>query len=124
MSIFINNSTGWVYFISNSTEWVYFINNCTEYLFQIRGKGFDYPLILKNFNLIKWLGGNSFRTSHYPYAEEIMDMADERALSSLTSVLGLDKIVSLRFFKNTHIFLVPFFKNTIFTCSLGDYRYI
>jgi beta-glucuronidase len=46
----------------------------------IRGKGLDLPLIARDFNLIKWIGGNSFRTSHYPYAEEIMDMADEEGI--------------------------------------------
>ena len=35
---------------------------------------------MKDFNLIKWLGANSFRTSHYPYAEEIMDMADAEGI--------------------------------------------
>lgn len=29
---------------------------------------------------MKWMGGNSFRTSHYPYAEEIMDMADQQGI--------------------------------------------
>lgn len=43
---------------------------------QIRGKGLDWSLIAKDFNLLKWLGANSFRTSHYPYAEEIMDLCD------------------------------------------------
>lgn len=43
----------------------------------IRGKGLDLPTIIKNFNLITWMGGNSFRTSHYPYADEIMDLADQ-----------------------------------------------
>ncbi|XP_052798227.1 beta-glucuronidase-like isoform X2 [Mya arenaria] len=42
----------------------------------IRGKGLDYPLIARDFEMLKWLGVNCFRTSHYPYAEEIMDMAD------------------------------------------------
>ncbi|NWS77374.1 BGLR glucuronidase, partial [Crotophaga sulcirostris] len=42
----------------------------------IRGKGLDWPLIVKDFNLLRWLGANSFRTSHYPYAEEIMDLCD------------------------------------------------
>lgn len=46
----------------------------------IRGKGVDYALIVKDFSLIKWLGANSFRTSHYPYAEEIMDMADQEGI--------------------------------------------
>ncbi|CAG2119496.1 unnamed protein product, partial [Medioppia subpectinata] len=43
----------------------------------IRGKGLDLPILAKDFNLIKWIGANSFRTSHYPYSEELMDMADE-----------------------------------------------
>lgn len=47
---------------------------------QIRGKGFDYALLVKDFSLLKWLGANSFRTSHYPYAEEIMDMADQEGI--------------------------------------------
>ncbi|XP_063225193.1 beta-glucuronidase-like isoform X1 [Bacillus rossius redtenbacheri] len=42
----------------------------------IRGKGLDLPLVTRDYNLIDWLGANSFRTSHYPYAEEIMEMAD------------------------------------------------
>ncbi|KAL9981810.1 hypothetical protein ACROYT_G010565 [Oculina patagonica] len=46
----------------------------------IRGKGMDYALIAKDFNLIKWLGANCFRTSHYPYADEIMDMADQQGI--------------------------------------------
>lgn len=37
-------------------------------------------MIAKDFNLLKWLGANSFRTSHYPYAEEIMDMADQQGI--------------------------------------------
>ncbi|KAG2459160.1 BGLR glucuronidase, partial [Polypterus senegalus] len=43
----------------------------------IRGKGLDWPLIMKDFNLLHWLGANSFRTSHYPYSEEIMDLCDK-----------------------------------------------
>jgi beta-glucuronidase len=44
--------------------------------FAVLGKGLSYPLIVKDFQLMKWIGANSFRTSHYPYAEEIMQMAD------------------------------------------------
>ncbi len=42
----------------------------------LRGKGLDLVTVTKDFNLIHWMGANSFRTSHYPYAEEIMDFAD------------------------------------------------
>lgn len=44
--------------------------------FDVIGKGLSFPLIVKDFQLMKWIGANSFRTSHYPYAEEIMQMAD------------------------------------------------
>lgn len=43
----------------------------------IKGKGLDHVINIKDFNLMKWIGANSFRTSHYPYAEEILDLADE-----------------------------------------------
>ncbi|XP_046998789.1 beta-glucuronidase-like isoform X1 [Schistocerca americana] len=43
----------------------------------IRGKGLDLPLVTRDHNLLKWVGANSYRTSHYPYAEEIMDFADK-----------------------------------------------
>ncbi|XP_071495479.1 beta-glucuronidase-like [Diadema antillarum] len=46
----------------------------------IRGKGVDYPLIIKDINLLKWLGVNGFRTSHYPYSEEIMDLCDRHGI--------------------------------------------
>ena len=42
----------------------------------IRGKGHDLPTVAKDFELMRWMGVNSFRTSHYPYSEEILDMAD------------------------------------------------
>lgn len=44
--------------------------------FPIHGKGLDLPVWVRNFELLKWTGANSFRTSHYPYAEEAMHLAD------------------------------------------------
>ncbi|CAH1802117.1 unnamed protein product, partial [Owenia fusiformis] len=46
----------------------------------IRGKGLDFPLIARDFVMMKWLGINCFRTSHYPYAEEILDQADQQGI--------------------------------------------
>ncbi len=40
------------------------------------GKGLSIPFLVKDFNLMKWIGANSFRTSHYPYSEECIQMAD------------------------------------------------
>jgi len=57
----------------------------------IRGKGLDLALIVKDLNLIKWLGANSFRTSHYPYSEELMDLCDEVGIAVIdeTPAVGL-----------------------------------
>ncbi len=46
----------------------------------IRGKGLDNVLNVKDSNLMEWIGANSFRTSHYPYSEEIMDLADQQGV--------------------------------------------
>lgn len=42
----------------------------------IHGRGFDEAANIIDFNLMKWMGANSFRTSHYPYSEELMRLAD------------------------------------------------
>ena len=42
----------------------------------MRGRGLDLAVIARDFQLLKWLGANCFRTSHYPYAEEILQQAD------------------------------------------------
>ena len=40
------------------------------------GKGHNDALMLRDFELLQWIGANSFRTSHYPYSEDVMDYAD------------------------------------------------
>lgn len=47
---------------------------------EVHGKGLDEVLNLRDFHLMKWMGANSFRTSHYPYSEEIMRLADREGL--------------------------------------------
>ena len=44
--------------------------------FPASGKGLNIPLIVKDYQLMKWVGANAYRTSHYPYSEEEMQMAD------------------------------------------------
>lgn len=46
----------------------------------IRGKGHDNALMVHDFALMDWIGANSFRTSHYPYAEEWLDYADRNGI--------------------------------------------
>jgi beta-glucuronidase len=52
----------------------------------IHGRGFDEALNVKDFNLLKWIGANSFRTSHYPYSEELMRLADREGIVVLDEV--------------------------------------
>ena len=44
------------------------------------GRGLDQCLNVKDVSLIRWLGANSFRTSHYPYAEEMYDLCDREGI--------------------------------------------
>lgn len=52
----------------------------------IRGKGLDEALNVRDCELLKWIGANSFRTSHYPYAEEMMQMADQKGIVVIDEV--------------------------------------
>ena len=52
----------------------------------IKGKGLDDALNVRDFELLKWLNANSFRTSHYPYSEEIMQMADRQGFLVIDEV--------------------------------------
>ena len=44
------------------------------------GRGLNVPLLIKDYALLKWIGANSYRTSHYPYSEEEMMMADRQGI--------------------------------------------
>lgn len=46
----------------------------------VRGKGHDDAFLVHDFALLDWIGANSFRTSHYPYAEEVYDYADRHGI--------------------------------------------
>ncbi len=52
----------------------------------LRGRGYDDAVMVKDYNLMKWIGANSFRTSHYPYAEEQLRMADEQGFLVIDEV--------------------------------------
>jgi beta-glucuronidase len=54
--------------------------------FAVTGKGLVLPVVVKDFQLMKWVHANSFRTSHYPYAEETMAMADRQGFLVIDEV--------------------------------------
>ncbi|MGL4394493.1 MAG: beta-glucuronidase [Brevinema sp.] len=46
----------------------------------VNGRGLNEVMYLKDFSLMKWINANSFRTSHYPYSEEMMRLADKEGI--------------------------------------------
>ncbi|WIG61088.1 MAG: beta-glucuronidase [Ktedonobacterales bacterium] len=52
----------------------------------IHGRGFDEALNVKDLNLLRWIGANAFRTSHYPYSEELMRLADREGFVVIDEV--------------------------------------
>ncbi len=48
--------------------------------FPVHGRALNLPLIVKDGELFRWMGANSYRTSHYPYAEEALRYADRAGL--------------------------------------------
>jgi beta-glucuronidase len=56
------------------------------------GRGINMPMNVKDISLMKWSGANSFRTSHYPYAEEMMRLCDEEGIVVIdeTPAVGLN----------------------------------
>lgn len=54
--------------------------------FFLCGKGNNSAVNIRNFELLKWIGANSVRTSHYPYSEEFMDLADAYGIMVIDEV--------------------------------------
>jgi beta-glucuronidase len=61
--------------------------------FPASGKGLNLPLLVKDYQLMRWTGANTYRTAHYPYSEEEMQLANREGF------LIIDEIpaVSLQF---------------------------
>lgn len=46
----------------------------------VHGRGFDMAYNVKDIGLLKWIDANSFRTSHYPYCEEMLQLCDREGI--------------------------------------------
>uniref|UniRef100_A0A158P760 Beta-glucuronidase n=1 Tax=Angiostrongylus cantonensis TaxID=6313 RepID=A0A158P760_ANGCA len=59
--------------------------------FEVHGRGFNAVVMTKDLNLLEWTGGNCYRTTHYPYAEERMAENDRRGIAVIaeTPAVGL-----------------------------------
>jgi beta-glucuronidase len=61
----------------------------------VRGKGHDDAFLVHDMELMRWIGANSFRTSHYPYAEEVYDYADRLGLVVIDEVAAVGQNMGL-----------------------------
>ena len=52
----------------------------------VHGRGFDMAYNVKDIGLLKWIGANSFRTSHYPYCEEMLQLCDREGILVIDEV--------------------------------------
>lgn len=59
--------------------------------FPVHGRGLNLPVMIKDHALMQWTGANSYRTSHYPYAEEQLQLADRLGMLVIdeTPAVGL-----------------------------------
>ena len=76
--------------------------------FDIIGRGFNWPLVKRDFECMKWTNANCFRTSHYPYAEEWYQFADEEGF------LIIDEVAAVGMMRSTRNFAVA---------GTGNYTY-
>ena len=56
------------------------------------GKGHNDAFMVHDFELLEWIGANSFRTSHYPYSSDVLDYADRHGIVIIdeTPAVGLN----------------------------------
>lgn len=48
--------------------------------FHVIGKGLNHALNIRDHELLQWINANSYRTTHYPYAEETIQLAEEQGI--------------------------------------------
>lgn len=61
----------------------------------VHGRGFDEALNAKDISLLKWIGANSFRTSHYPYSEEMMRLSAREGIVIIDEVAAVGMMVGM-----------------------------
>ncbi|MCI1686481.1 beta-glucuronidase [Schleiferilactobacillus harbinensis] len=70
----------------------------------LHGRGFNAVFDVADLSLMHWIGANSFRTSHYPYAEEMYDLCDREGIVVIdeTPAVGLGRGTQADAYKTMH----------------------
>lgn len=86
--------------------------------FPILGRGHNDAVMVRDFELLTWIGANSFRTSHYPYAEEQIDMADQLGIMVISEspAVGIVPDLATERSLSTHLAVQK-------ECMLRDYNH-
>lgn len=58
------------------------------------GRGLAEAFNVRDVELLRWIGGNSFRTAHYPHAEEMLDLADRLGILVISESPAVSMIPS------------------------------
>ena len=81
--------------------------------YPVVGRGQFRPAYVRDFELMRWVGANSFRTSHYPYDEEILRLADRLGFMVIDEAAA----VSLVFASDSFGDLQPLLQNHLRTLT-------
>ncbi|WCJ52361.1 beta-glucuronidase [Lentilactobacillus buchneri] len=63
----------------------------------VHGRGINQPVNVLDINLMKDMGANSFRTSHYPYSEEMMRLCDREGIVVIDETPAVGLMVTFGF---------------------------
>jgi beta-glucuronidase len=61
----------------------------------VRGKGHDDAWLVHDVALMQWIGANSFRTAHYPHAEEVLEYADRHGIVVISEAAAVGQNMGL-----------------------------
>ncbi len=70
----------------------------------VHGRGFDEALNAKDIGLLKWIGANSYRTSHYPYSEEMMRLSAREGIVIIDEIAAVGMMVGMIAFAGGGLF--------------------
>jgi beta-glucuronidase len=76
----------------------------------IIGRGTSLPVLKRDFELLKWIGANSLRTSHYPYSEEFYQMADREGFLVIDEVSAVGFMLGFAFVRSPGAGQLTFFE--------------
>ena len=63
----------------------------------VNGRGLNEAYNVLDINLMKEMGANSFRTSHYPYSEEMMRLCDREGIVVIDETTAVGLMLSFNF---------------------------